>query len=82
MVPAGAVGLGRNLLLFMAGLYLLRGFAVFVFLLAGAPTMLTLLLVVMAVLLMYPMVLVAALLMGLGDTWFDVRARVAAARSA
>jgi hypothetical protein len=36
--------------------------------------------VVLAFLLLYPMVLAAALLLGLGDTWFDVRARVAARR--
>jgi hypothetical protein len=79
MAPIGAAGLGRNLLLFMAGLYLMRGFGVFLFLL-GSPTVFTVLMVALAVLLMYPMVLAAALLTGLGDTWFDVRARVAARR--
>jgi hypothetical protein len=80
MAPWGAAGLGRNLLLFMGGLYLLRGFGVFLFILGGAPTLLTIVMVVLAFLLLYPMVLAAALLLGLGDTWFDVRARVAARR--
>lgn len=79
----GAARLGYNLLFFMSALYALRGFAVFVFLARGAPSMVPVVLGVVAAVFFYPLVFTAALLVGLGDTWLDVRGRVleAAARA-
>ena len=70
---------GWNALFFMGSLYALRGVAVFLFLVSGAPTILSVIFGVLAALFLYPLVLTAALLVGLGDTWLDVRSRVAAA---
>ena len=63
----------------MGGLYALRGLAVFVFLVGGAPTLFTVIFGVLAAIFLYPLVLTAAVLVGLGDTWLDVRARAVAA---
>jgi hypothetical protein len=81
VAPLGeqAARVGFNVLLFMAALYVLRGVAVFVFLARGAPTMLAVMLGAAAALFFYPLVFVAALLVGLGDTWLDVRGRLSAA---
>ncbi len=81
LIPMGdlAVRAGYNALVFMGGLYALRGLAVFVFLLGGAPTLLSLLLGVVATIFLYPLVLTAALLVGVGDTWLDVREKAAMA---
>jgi len=78
----GVARLAYNLLLFMGGLYVLRGIAVFVFLARGAPTAMSVVLGVIATLFFYPIVFTAALLVGLGDTWLDVRGRVLAAARA
>jgi hypothetical protein len=75
----GAVRVGYNVLLFMGALYVLRGFAVFVFLARGAPSAISVVLGVIAAVFFYPLVFTAALLVGLGDTWLDVRGRVLAA---
>jgi hypothetical protein len=72
---------GYNLLLFMAALYVLRGVAVFVFLARGRPTALSVVVGTLAALFFYPVLFTAALLVGLGDTWLDVRGRVMAAAS-
>ncbi|HET8655725.1 MAG TPA: DUF2232 domain-containing protein [Longimicrobiaceae bacterium] len=66
---------GLNALVFMAGLYALRGLGVFLFLVGGAPSFFTVFFGAMATLFLYPLVLTAAVLIGLGDTWIDVRAR-------
>ena len=72
----GAVArLGANALVFMGGLYALRGIAVFVFLAGKAPSLLSLVFAGIAAVILYPLVLTAALLVGLGDTWLDVRGR-------
>jgi hypothetical protein len=83
IAPLGesAARLGYNLLLFMSALYALRGLAVFVFLARGAPTATSVVLGAVATLFFYPLVFTAALLVGLGDTWLDVRGRVVAAAS-
>lgn len=75
-VPARA---GANLLLFMGGLYALRGFAILTFMVRGGlPAMLlTGGAVVMA--LLNPLVLAIPMLLGLGDTWLDVRRRASLA---
>jgi hypothetical protein len=75
----GAVRAGYNVLLFMGALYVLRGIAVFVFLARGAPSMISVAFGVVATVLFYPIVFTAALLVGLGDTWLDVRGRVVSA---
>ncbi|CAN5715732.1 hypothetical protein BH23GEM3_BH23GEM3_25510 [soil metagenome] len=83
VLPGGewAARAGYNLLVFMVVLYALRGVAVFVFLARGAPTATSLVLGALAAVFFYPLVFTAALLVGLGDTWLDVRRRaVAAAR--
>jgi len=81
MLPLGAVAAraGWNALFFMGSLYALRGMAVFLYLSSGAPTIVSVIFGVFAALFLYPLVLTAALLVGLGDTWLDVRSRVAAA---
>jgi hypothetical protein len=83
LLPAGegVARVGYNLLLFMCALYVLRGVAVFVFLARGAPRGASLVLGALATVLFYPLVFTAALLVGLGDTWLDVRGRVMAAAS-
>jgi hypothetical protein len=80
VLPASGVvdRIGWNLLFVMASLYAIRGIAVIVFLLAGVPRVL-LLVSALAALFLYPIVPMAALLVGLGDTWLDVRRRVAVA---
>ncbi len=84
LLPLGPVAdrIGANLLFFMAGLYALRGLAVFVFLAGRSPSPLSVVLGALAAVFLYHLVLTAALLVGLGDTWLDVRGRVALASSA
>lgn len=76
-VPLGELGtrLGYNVLLFMGSLYALRGVGVFVFLTGGAPSWFAILFGALATVFLYPLVLTAAVLVGLGDTWLDVRGR-------
>ena len=68
-----------NMILFMMVLYALRGVAVFVFLASGARSIATMVLGAVALLFLYPVAIMAALVMGVGDTWLDVRSRVAKA---
>jgi uncharacterized protein YybS (DUF2232 family) len=68
-----------NMILFMMVLYALRGLAVFVFLASGARSIATMVFGAVALLFLYPVAFMAALLMGVGDTWLDVRRRVAKA---
>lgn len=83
LLPAGgaAARLGENAMAFMGGLYLLRGLAVLAWLLTALVTSAwsAVLWAAVAVLL-YPIAVGAALVVGLGDTWLDVRARVRAVR--
>lgn len=65
---------GSNVLAFMGALYVLRGAAV-VRALGGSPSVFTMLLVGIALLFLTPVVLVMALVVGLGDTWLDLRTR-------
>lgn len=82
LLPLGAVGAraGANALLFMGALYAVRGLGVLWFLLGGAPSAVTILFGVFALLFLYPLVLATAVLVGLSDTWLDVRGRAAKAR--
>lgn len=84
LVPGGeAVSrLAQNALVFMGGLYVLRGTAVLFWLgssLAGSGWAAGLWLA--AGLLLYPLALVLALMLGVGDTWVDVRRRLLAMMS-
>lgn len=68
---------GSNAVVFMGGLYVLRGAAVAVFL-AGGVTLMGGLLAGLALVFLPPIVLGSALLVGLGDTWVDLRSRAEA----
>ena len=68
---------GENLLLFMAALYALRGAAVLL-VLAGVPGPVGLIVGAVLVLLLSKLVMAATILVGLSDTWLDLRARRAA----
>jgi hypothetical protein len=78
----GATRAGVNAIVFMAALYALRGVGVFLFLSVGASSLLMIVFGALAAIFLYPLILAAAILVGLGDTWLDVRGRaVAASRS-
>lgn len=79
LLPAGelAARLGGNAMAFMGGLYLLRGIAVLVWLGAALLTSAwTAVLWGVVAVLFYPVVVGAALVLGLGDTWLDLRKRL------
>lgn len=65
---------GLNLLTFMGALYALRGLAVIVALF-GSPTILGALFGVLLFLMLYPLMMATTLMVGLTDTWLDLRAR-------
>ncbi len=71
--PLGRAGL--NLLVFSGALYAVRGAGVVVGVTRGVSAFGWVMLA-LAFLLLAPFLLVAALLIGLGDTWLDIRARV------
>ena len=76
VLPAGAAlaRTGANLLVFMAALYTLRGFAVMLWMF-GTPTVLGAAFGAIIFLLLYPIVMATTLMVGLTDTWLDLRAR-------
>jgi len=65
---------GTNAVVFMGALYALRGAAVLLFL-SGGVSLLGSLLLALAVLFVAPVIAAAALVVGLGDTWLDLRER-------
>jgi hypothetical protein len=65
---------GSNAVVFMSGLYTLRGAAVVTFLGAGQ-SLLSVFFLVLALLFIWPVVAIGAIVIGLGDTWLDLRAR-------
>ncbi|WP_419939920.1 DUF2232 domain-containing protein [Candidatus Palauibacter sp.] len=78
VLPAGAWAerAGGNMVTVMGGLYLLRGFAVLVWL--GASLLSSGWAIgawVLAALILYPVTAGAALVMGVSDTWLDLRSR-------
>jgi hypothetical protein len=80
LVLVGGEGLdraGSNAVVFMSGLYALRGAAVVMFLGAGQ-SLLSVFFLVLALLFIWPVVAIGALVIGLGDTWLDLRARARA----
>jgi hypothetical protein len=71
--------IGQNAVLFMVCLYALRGVGVFLYLIGRAPSWFAVVFGTFAAIFLYPLVLTAAVLVGLGDTWLDVRGRAALA---
>lgn len=79
VLPIGqwATRVGENVMAFMGGLYLLRGAAVLTWLGAAVATSgWSTALLLLAAVLFYPVALGAALVMGLSDTWLDLRSRL------
>ncbi|MDT8435974.1 MAG: DUF2232 domain-containing protein [Gemmatimonadota bacterium] len=80
-LPLGAAAfrVGENATVFMTALYLARGGAILGWLAAAAaPSIGTWLLLGVGVVLAYPVVFGAALVVGIGDTWLRVRERLPA----
>ena len=75
-LSALATRAGWNALLFMAGLYALRGLGIFVFLTGVVPTIFSVVFGALTLLFLYPLVVTTAVVVGLVDTWLDLRARV------
>jgi hypothetical protein len=65
---------GANLMAFMGGLYALRGVAVLLFV-TGGLSLLSGALVAVGLVLAAPVLLTAAMAVGVGDSWLDLRAR-------
>jgi len=79
LLPVGqlATRMGENALVFMGSLYVLRGLAVMLWLAAAVVTSAwTAAFWALAAMLLYPVVVGAALLLGLSDTWLDLRKRL------
>lgn len=77
--PLGGVGrLGANLAVFMGGLYALRGLGVFIFL-NGGLSLIGVTLVTIGLFFFAPLLVGFMLIIGVADTWLDVRTRVSAA---
>ncbi|NNK49570.1 MAG: DUF2232 domain-containing protein [Gemmatimonadetes bacterium] len=84
VLPLGRVAfrVGENATLFMGGLYLVRGAAILLWIGAtAATTVWSAVLLSLAALFLYPVVLGTALLLGLSDTWIDLRERLSRART-
>lgn len=82
--PAGALAdrVGQNAALFMGALYLLRGVAILIWMAAASVSSAWAALALSAVaVLLYPVVAGTALVLGLTDTWVDVRHRLASTRN-
>ena len=69
------VRLGSNAIVFMAALYMLRGAAVFVFL-SGGMSLFGYVTVLFGLVVAAPVLMGMAVLVGVGDTWLDLRSRV------
>jgi hypothetical protein len=84
ILPLGGLAfrVGENAALFMGGLYLLRGAAILLWIGASAATSVwSAVLLAMAALFLYPVILGTALVLGLSDTWLDLRTRLSRARA-
>jgi hypothetical protein len=66
---------GSNALVFMAALYMLRGAAVFVFI-SGGLSLFGYVTVLVGLVVAAPVLMGMAVLVGVGDTWLDLRSRV------
>ena len=79
VLPIGSLSgrIGENAMLFMGGLYLVRGIAVMAWLAAATITSTWVAaLWTICALLLYPIVAGAALAIGISDTWLDLRTRL------
>lgn len=76
LLPSGGLAgrTGSNLLAFMAFLYALRGAAVLLFV-GGMPGPFGLALAALVAVVLYPLVMATVFLVGLSDTWLDLRTR-------
>ncbi|MGQ0813479.1 MAG: DUF2232 domain-containing protein [Gemmatimonadota bacterium] len=76
VLPLGvaATRTGTNLLLFMAALYAVRGFAVIIALF-GSPSLVGALFGALLFVMLYPIMMATTLMVGLTDTWLDLRSR-------
>jgi hypothetical protein len=82
--PAGALAdrVGQNAALFMGALYLLRGIAILIWMAAASVSSAWAALALSALaVLLYPVVAGTALVLGLTDTWVDVRQRLASTQN-
>ena len=68
---------GGNAVVFMGGLYAMRGAGVLLFL-SGGLTGFGFLFLVVGMLFLWPVMISGALLVGVGDTWFDLRSKARA----
>ncbi len=68
---------GGNAVVFMGGLYAMRGAAVLLFL-SGGVTGFGVLFLVVGMLFLSPVLISGALLVGVGDTWLDLRSKAEA----
>ena len=68
---------GGNAVVFMGGLYAMRGAAVLLFL-SGGVTGFGFLFLVVGMLFLWPVLISGALLVGVGDTWLDLRSKAKA----
>lgn len=73
-LQAGVTRAGTNLLLFMGALYAVRGLAVMLALF-GSPSLLGGLFGVLLFMMLYPIIMATTLMVGLTDTWLDLRSR-------
>jgi hypothetical protein len=80
-LPELANRAGQNLLTFMGALYALRGVAVLVVISGGAVGPLGMVFGALLVVFLYPIVMATTFLVGLSDTWLDIRARRQASSS-
>ena len=76
-VGEGWTSAGTNAVVFMGGLYVMRGAAVLLFF-NGSLTGLGLLLLAAGMLFLAPVLIMGALVVGVGDTWLDLRAKARA----
>ncbi len=76
----GLTRVGANAVVFMGALYAVRGAAVILFL-SGGLSIFGFVLLVVGVLFVPPLVFTGAMVVGIGDTWLDVRRRVGNARA-
>lgn len=81
VAPLGAIvaRAGYNLLFVMGGLYAVRGIGILLFLAGGSPSILMIAFALLVGIFLYPIAVTTTVLVGLADTWLDVRGRAAQA---
>ena len=76
----GWTSVGSNAVVFMGGLYALRGAAVLLFI-NGGVTGLGIIFLAIGMLVVAPVLIMSALIVGVGDTWLDLRSKAVAITS-